>query len=118
MERLQIDFLSPSYYDVESDDYDRIKQAFIAKTGQEPSEFHIYGYELIWQLGQMMKEHGKYFQRGWMNGDLKPGYLMEGLRFGPYKDNQLVPITRLEDLELRVQDIKREVDETNEDSNK
>lgn len=118
LERLQIDFLSPSYYDVENYEYDLLKRRFIENLGKEPGEFHIYGYELVWQIGQLMKEHGKYFQRGWMDGDLKPGYIMEGLRYGPYKDNQLVPITTLENLELKRQIIKQEADGTNEDSNK
>lgn len=111
LERLQIDFLSPSYYDVESENYERIKRIFIESLGIEPSEYHVYGYELIWHLGRLMQEHGKYFQRGWLDGDSQPGYIMEGLKYGPYKDNQLVPITTLEKLELKNQITKQEVDD-------
>ena len=118
LERLQVDFLSPSYYDVENDDYERMKKAFIERIGREPGEYHIYGYELIWHIGQLMKENGKYFQRGLLSGEFRPGYLMEGLKYGPYKDNQLVPITTLKNLELKKQSMEQEVDESNEDSNK
>lgn len=118
LERLQVDFLSPTYYDIESDVYERIKKTFIEYIGKEPGEYHIYGYELIWHIGQLMKENGKYFQRGLMNGEFRPGYIMEGLMYGPYKDNQFVPITTLRDLELKKQSIKQEVEESNEDSDK
>ncbi len=118
LERLQIDFLSPSYFDVESYNYERVKQLFIESIGREPGEYHIYGYELIWHLGRMLDENGKYFQRGWLDGSTHDGFVMEGVRFGPYKDNQLVPITTLKNLQLINQINKQEVDATNEDSNK
>ncbi|MEP1032746.1 hypothetical protein [Ekhidna sp.] len=118
LERLQVNFLSPSYYDVESDSFERIKRIFVENIGKEPSEYHIYGYELTWQLGQLMKEHGKYFQRGWLDGELRPGYIMEGLKYGLYNDNQLVPITTLQNLELKNQSVKQIVDGTNEYSDK
>ncbi len=109
LERLQIDFLSPSYYNSESTDFDRLRQKFIEKICKEPSEYHLYGYELIWHLGKMMKEHGVYFQRGWSDGELRPGVIMEGVRYGVYKDNQVVPVTTLKNLELKNQNIEKEV---------
>lgn len=118
LERLQIDFLSPSFYDAESADYHWIRQRLIETLGTEPNEYHIYGYELVWQLGQLMNEYGKYFQRGLMSGEMQPGYLMEGLKYGPYNDNQMVPITTLKNLELKNQNIKQEVERSNEDSDK
>ncbi len=108
LERLNVDFLSPSFFDVESGTYERINQVFVDKIGEEPSEYHLYGYELIWHIGNLIKDHGKYFQRGLTNGKHRPGNLMEGLRYGPYNDNQVVPITTLEDLELKNQRTKTE----------
>ena len=117
LERLQVDFLSPSFYDVKSVNYDRLERTFVESLGREPSQYHIYGYELLWQIGQLMQKHGKYFQRGWLDGKQLPGNVMEGMRYGPYKDNQLVPITTLKDLKLINQNIKQEVNGTDEDRN-
>lgn len=114
LERLQVDFLSPSYYDEESIDYADITDLFIEKIGREPSEYHLYGYELITHLGNLMKEHGKYFQRGLVNGEYYPGCIMEGIQYGPYKDNQVVPITTLRDLQLQNQNAKQKVEGSNE----
>ncbi len=114
LERLQVDFLSPSYYDEDSEDFQDVNSRFIQQIGTAPSEYHIYGYELVQQLGHLMNEHGKYFQRGLSGGDFFPGYLMEGLEYGPYKDNQVVPITTLRDLILENQNIEQEVSGSNE----
>ncbi|MEQ8629320.1 hypothetical protein [Ekhidna sp.] len=114
LERLQVDFLSPSYYDDESLEYERLRDKFIEKIGQMPSEYHLYGYELIKHLGYLMKEHGKYFQRGLVNGDFYPGYIMEGLKYGPFKDNQVVPITTLKGLELQNRNAEQKVEGSNE----
>ncbi|WP_370089652.1 hypothetical protein [Ekhidna sp.] len=108
LERLQVDFLSPSYYDVESVNYDRLRSKFIRTIGKEPSEYHLYGYELMWHLGKMLDEHGIYFQRGWSDGNFRPGYVMEGVKYGVYKDNQVVPITTLRNLELKNQNTEKE----------
>ncbi|MEQ9007530.1 MAG: ABC transporter substrate-binding protein, partial [Ekhidna sp.] len=112
LERLQVNFLSPSFYDMESESYNDLRDLFIERVGREPSEYHIYGYELTLHLGLMLKKHGKYFQRGWISDDYFPGYIMEGVQYGPYKDNQVVPITTLKNLTLQNQNSKQ--DESNE----
>ncbi|WP_421762886.1 hypothetical protein [Ekhidna sp.] len=117
LERLQVDFLSPSYYSIESDDFARIKERFIEKIGKDPNEYHIHGYELIMHLGYLLKKHGKYFQRGLQTGDFHSGYIMNGMKYGPYKDNQVVPITTLRNLTLQNQNSEQAVERTNEDSN-
>lgn len=108
LERLQVDFLSPSFYDVESETFNALKSSFIERVGKDPSEYHLYGYELTWHLGKMLSKHGKYFQHGWTNDDYIPGKIMEGVQYGPYKDNQVVPITTLKDLILQNQNSKQE----------
>ena len=103
LERLQINFLSPSYYDSESESFKSFETTFIEEFGAKPSSYHVYGYELIQHLGKLMKSDGKYFQRGLMDATLEEGQLMEGMKYGPYNDNQLVPITTLRDLILERQ---------------
>ena len=52
-----------------------------------------------------MQKHGKYFQRGLIEDEFIEGEVMNGLRYGGYNDNQIVPILTLKNLEL--------VDQTN-----
>lgn len=117
LERLQVEFLSPSFIDKDKKSYAKLSKTFIETVGVEPSEYHVYGYELIMQLGQLMNAHGKYFQRGLLNGEAYPGIVMEGLRYGPYQDNQVVPITTLKNLTLVNQNKRQAIKSKNGDSN-
>lgn len=100
LERLGVSFVSPGYYDIENSVYESVVERFIEKVGREPGEYHIIGYELMMQLGRLLDQHGKYFQRGLIDGEMIPGILMKGMRYGPNNDNQVVPLTKLEDLRL------------------
>ncbi|MEO9873103.1 hypothetical protein [Ekhidna sp.] len=115
LERLQVDFVNPSYFDNESYKYEDLVTDFISEIGREPSEYHIYGYELLKHIGVMMEKHGKYFQRGLIDGTYQSGFIMEGLKYGIYNDNQVVPITTLKGLQLQNQNTKQEVEGANED---
>ena len=100
--------------DNRSSAYQTLEQKFIDQVGREPNEYHLYGYELIQHIGRLLEKHGKYFQRGLINGSYYPGYMMEGLQYGPYRDNQIVPINTLENLILKNQNTKQEVKAPNE----
>lgn len=99
LERLKVAMIHPSFVNKE------VNMAVIdtlkTELGKEPSEYHLTGYELVMQLGKLFQVHGKYFQRGLMSGEFIPGLLADGMRYGPYNDNQVVPITLLEDLRLK-----------------
>ena len=103
LERLQVDFLSPSYYNSESESFRTFEEKFTRDLGVQPTKYHVYGYELIMQLGRLMNKHGKYFQRGLIHAESQDGQLMEGMKYGPYNDNQIVPITTLKELMLENQ---------------
>jgi len=105
LERLGIAFISPSLFKKQTPAYNSLKDSFIKKIGREPGEYHIFGYELVYQLGLLLEEYGKHFQKGLGSDRLIEGKVMSGLKYGVYNDNQVVPITKLENLEL--------VDQTN-----
>ncbi len=113
LERLQIDFISPSFIETESDDFKMFEAGFIEKIGTSPGQYSVYGYELVMQLGRLMNQHGKYFQRGLVNAEFLPGLLMEGMKYGPYNDNRIVPITTLKNLTLQNQNKSEVVEKTN-----
>lgn len=100
MERIEASMISTSFFDKSQFDYKRIERKFVNEVGDKPNEYHLTGYELIMQLGILMKENGKYFQRGLINGDFSKGIIMEGIKYGGFNDNQIVPIIQLENLQL------------------
>ena len=115
IERLGVSMISPTYYDIDSERFKETKERFMKAIAKQPSEYHLLGYELMMQLGRLLNENGKYFQRGLVKGDFVPGILMNGMRYGPYNDNQVVPILRLENLRLVNQIEEQVVKEQNED---
>ncbi|MEM8939941.1 MAG: hypothetical protein AAGC64_11390 [Bacteroidota bacterium] len=108
LERLGIAFISPDLHNRSTPFYEELRNSFIASIGREPGEYHLIGYELIYQLGYLLKEHGRYFQRGLRGGKVMPGKVMYGLRYETFHDNQIVPITKLEELRLVLQHNKKE----------
>ncbi|GAB4237158.1 MAG: hypothetical protein Tsb0034_12160 [Ekhidna sp.] len=107
LERLGIALISTDFVDDQSPTYTEVRKKFIKKMGMPPGEYHIIGYELMMQLGKLLHERGKYFQKGLQTGEFIPGLLMEGMRYGPYNDNQVVPVVKLENLRLMKQEIKK-----------
>ena len=107
LERLGISLISPGFFQTDTESYEQLKNEFIKSIGKEPGEYHIIGYELIIQIGRLLHRHGKYFQRGLLNEQHIPGLYMDGLRYGSYHDNQVVPIVKLENLRLKKQMVLR-----------
>lgn len=116
LERLEVNFVSPDFMAKDSVRYQKVKEAIGKRTGQLPNKYHLQGYELIWHLGNMLHTHGKYFQRGWRNGDYIPGHLGPGFQYGIYNDNQVVPITRIRELKLENQNVNSTVGSADEDT--
>lgn len=101
LERIGVSMISTSYFDKSKFEYERVKRKFIQKIGDTPNEYHLTGYELIMQLGRLMDDNGKYFQRGLIDGNITSGIIMEGLKYGGFNDNQIVPILKLENLQIK-----------------
>ncbi|MDE0470669.1 MAG: hypothetical protein OXH57_01915, partial [Ekhidna sp.] len=93
-------FISPDFFHKDTPEFKEIRENFIYRYGQEPEEYHLLGYELIFQLGKLLDEYGKYFQNGLQTGKYFEGKVMEGMQYGIFNDNQIVPITKLEGLKL------------------
>lgn len=115
LERIGASMISTSYVDKSRFDFQRVKRKFIQEIGDAPNEYHMIGYELVMQLGRLMKENGKYFQRGLIEGDFTRGILMEGIKYGGFNDNQIVPIIQLENLQISNKNNQTGVDTEDED---
>jgi len=100
LERLGIAFISPDFFNKDLSWYKAFEEDFIFRYGQEPEKYHLLGYELVSQLGKLLDEYGKYFQIGLRTDRCFKGKVMEGIQYGIFNDNQVVPITKLEELKL------------------
>ncbi len=104
LERLGVSLIHASYADGQNlvEVENKVRTTFMT----EPTEYHHIGYELIMQLGLLFDKYGKYFQKGFIADEYLDGHVMEGLSYGPYRDNQVVPIVTIEDLVLKIQNRK------------
>ena len=108
LERLGVSMIHTTYFDEKESEV--VREKIRRKYWTEASVYHLLGFELIMHVGNMFAENGKYFQRGLLAGKSRSGYLMEGLSFSSYQDNQVVPIVTIEDLSVVVQDVSKNED--------
>jgi len=102
LDRLGIALSDPDYMNMYSEDYDSLTEKFIIRFKTQPSINHIRGYETMKYLGNMLFDYGKYFQKGLRSGDFSAGSVFEGFKYGPFNDNQIVPIIQFKNSRLEV----------------
>ncbi len=100
MENIGLYLCHPQYTDINSDNYKSFQSSFLNKFKVLPSKNHLIGYESVMFLGNMMHEHGKYFQEGLRGGEFVEGNIMSGYKYGLGNDNQVVPVVKVIESEL------------------
>ena len=100
LQKLNVKLAVDDFIDKETLIYEQFRDDFISEFHQSPSAYHQLGYEFIIFMGDMLNEHGKYFQNS-LNMDLMEGYLMEGNWYPGTRDNQVVPIIEMQDFRLK-----------------
>lgn len=100
MERLNLSLIHTFYF---AKSHNKVKEKIRKVFCNEADKHHYLGFELIMQLGSLLDQEGGDFRRALSTENYRKGYLMEGLRYGAYQDNQIVPIVTIEGLELVVQ---------------
>ena len=100
LEQLGTYLIAPSFYNELGINYRTLRKKITDKFKVAPNQYHVVGYELVWYLGQMLHQHGKYFQAGIRQNEISYGKILQGVRFGPNNDNQLVPFVQFQGSEL------------------
>ena len=100
LERLGVKLIHTNYFTEKASAIrKRIREIYSTET----SNYHLMGFELIMQVGQLFSEQGQYIKRGLVTEPYLPGHVMKGLSFGSYNSNQVVPVVVLKDLDLKVE---------------
>src|SRR5690606_38608555 len=102
LERLQIKFVAPNYINYEKETVENFKDNYIKTTKNLPSEFAYSGYDMMLFFGDMLHEHGQYFQQGFSHTIYQDGYVFEGYSYNSHNDNQVVPIVQFNGSVLEV----------------
>lgn len=102
MERLGIYFVDPEYVDLNNQVFRDFRKSYLRNYKTEPSFNAIIGYEMMYYVGNMLKEFGHYFQKGNPEVGFVKGQLLQGTEFNFRNSNQYVPITILSESKQKV----------------
>ncbi|MBT2558496.1 ABC transporter substrate-binding protein [Hymenobacter sp. ISL-91] len=96
-------FVHPKYLDRNNAGVRRVRQLYIQQLNLPPSVFAYTGFELLYYFGSQLHQHGPSFQQPLANGGPVSGAVFQGIGYpNGAHDNQYVPITKLERLEVEV----------------
>ena len=91
-----------NYFDFSSEVVANFKSEYIEKYNVLPTQFSYDGYEAMMIFGKQLIKYGNYFQHGLYTSGLVKGELFYGFDYTNSNDNQLVPILKLEKLDLKM----------------
>lgn len=100
LQQLNVKLAISEYVNKESADYERFRDDFISKYYTSPSDFNVQGFEFTMFIGRILNTYGKYFQEGIQEG-IQKGVVMEGTWYPGTHDNQIVPIIKMEEFQLK-----------------
>ncbi len=100
LSRHDVSLVSPLYYNRENQVYRNFKEEYTLRYGEFPSLNAMVGFELLNVTGRLFSKFGRYIQLGFFENEIIPGVLFEGMQYGVYQDNKVVPIVKLDNDEL------------------
>lgn len=96
-------FVQPKYYDEAGYGFRRFRQLYLLRQHLPPSIYASQGFEMLLFFGNALSQFGSDCRAGISAAGAVPGAIFEPISYdGGAHDNQVVPITRLTNLELQV----------------
>ncbi|SHI86459.1 ABC-type branched-chain amino acid transport system, substrate-binding protein [Hymenobacter daecheongensis DSM 21074] len=96
-------FVQPKYLDKTAPGVRRFRQLYVQRQNLPPSVFAFTGFELLYYFGSQLHQHGPAFQQNLAASGPVSGSVFQGIGYpGGAHDNQYVPLTKLERLEIEV----------------
>lgn len=102
LQRMKVVMIGQNYFDFSSPEVAEFKENYRKSYNKLPSHFSYDGYETMRYFGEKLLEYGNYFQYGIYKEGFQPGYLYFGFDYTNANDNQVVPVTTMESLELKM----------------
>ncbi|SDX43121.1 ABC transporter substrate-binding protein [Hymenobacter psychrophilus] len=96
-------FIHPKFLDRNNAGMRRVRQLYTQQLNLPPSVFAYTGFELLYYFGSQLHQYGPAFQQSLAGSGPVSGAVFQGIGYpdGAH-DNQYVPITKLERLEVEV----------------
>ena len=100
LRRCKLHMVAPNYIDYSQPAIYDFRKAYYTYYKQYPDDYACTGYEMMLLLGNMLAQHGTYFQKHWRSHGYYPGTLFSGAMYGQHHDNQHVPIIKFKGAQL------------------
>ncbi len=96
-------FVQPKFTDETAPGYQRFRQLYLQRQHLPPSAYAGQGFDMLLFFGNALAQFGPAFQAGLAAAGPAPGAVSSGYSYPTgFRDNQVVPITKLDNLEVRV----------------
>lgn len=109
LDDLDIYFVNPKYIDNMSSVVRHFRKRYAARYNMTPSAYAYAGFEMLYYFGTLLQQYGPRFNPDLGAEGLRPGVFYPGFGYTDgstrnelRRDNQYVPITKLENLQLTV----------------
>ena len=109
LDNLEVYFISPKYINKLNPGNAWFRKTYISRYNLPPSVYAYAGFEMLYYFGTMLQQYGPQFNQQLPAAGIKPGVFYTGFGYTEpfnrqqmHPDNQYVPITKLENLELMV----------------
>ncbi|MEJ8802731.1 ABC transporter substrate-binding protein [Pontibacter sp. H249] len=109
LDNLEVYFISPKFINKQSSTNNWFRRKYVSKYNMAPSAYAYAGFEMMYYFGRMLQEYGPQFNQQMQATGVRPGVFYSGLGYTDTnsrneirQDNQFVPITKLDNLQLTV----------------
>jgi len=106
LENFEEYLIAPGYINPENEAYKDFKEQYRRTYFDIPNKYTFAGYDLMMYIGNMLNKYGVYFQEFYTNQKVVNSLLYAGYNYGSANDNQLVPIIKYEEGQLRLVNVQ------------
>lgn len=98
--------IAPGFIDAENENLQDFKDRYRREFYEIPNKNIYVGYDLMMYIGFMLDRYGVYFQEFSSQEEAVESLLFAGYDYFEANDNQVVPIVKYEDAQLRLVDVR------------
>lgn len=98
--------IAPSYIDPTNEKFQDFKKRYRERFYEIPNKYTYVGYDLMTYIGNMLNSYGIYFQEFYTQKGKVNSLFYSGYDYFNANDNQLVPIVKYEESQLKPVDVR------------
>ena len=96
LRHLRLRLVAPDHIRYDQKPLHQFRRQFYDQFAQYPTHYACTGYEMMHFFGNMLAQHGTYFQKHW-DATPQSSAIYSGIAYGTHHDNQQVPILQFRD---------------------